>query len=287
MKKLIYTFILVLCGCNGLYPKEYEPYMKDHTGDFEYDRLCTSTACIEARKELIDYKLAQHETETPNTIAVDELTNGNFNTKSLNQDCFKTLSKLIDDNYIGCNVNIELPELSGEEKDYNTMSHGVYGLTINGKRVIVKNKKRPTIRQCGIEMFYNHSRIVSYCKTDQWEKNEDTRTYYKEMANDGILRTGLIRPSFSFNQENPTDKPKKCRTKSGACEIELRIIFDNSYAGRSLLETLWDNGNLSQGGDETDFKKIDFRISEETKERISKFLEDILFMVIRMKRHKL
>ena len=292
MKQILLIIILFLSGCTyGHYPKAYETYVKNHNGDFEYDKMCTTAACVDARQYLVDYKLAKHETEdvygAEETI-INELTHNDYDTQYLNQDCYKTLSKLIEDNYIGCKINAQLPEMSGEEKDPKNDYNGyVVYENENGIKTRVNTRKRPFDRECGIEVYQGYRRITAYCKTDHWEKNPDTQAYYKELAEDGILQTGLVRPSFSFKNEDPFMKTgtHDCFTSSHFCENELSVVagIDN-YKSRKATEIHWDGDDDIGGFKEDNYKynKFDFEMTPETKRLVFKILENVGLLLFRM-----
>ena len=193
----------------------------------------------------------------------------------------KSYKELIEDNYIGCKTNVQLPELSGEEKGSD--SFGTSYMILNDNMISLPIKKRPNSRQCGIDMYYNFRKIVAYCKTDHWENNPDTQAYYKEMAEDGILQTGLIRPSFSFKQEDPFKKTGRyvCNTSSSSCEQEISLITD--YMGLNITEAQWDD-NLHRGFEESKYKnnEFDFELSDVSKERIEQLVIQIGKYLFRM-----
>lgn len=273
MRTFIIFIALVLSGCaSPTYPPSHEKYMKNHTGEFEYDKVCTKGEyCRLGRPYLMDYKLAKLEqTEnTKNNVGekYNKLLNNEYKKSELDMDCYKTMTELVKQSFIGCYDSIEVNEISLEEvgtkrkevrdiafikqlndgrKEY---TEGRYVKTVrtatsvNGNTTEVTTV-RPTERNCAIKLAVQIQNVKSFCSTTYWKENEDTREFYKELAEDGMLASTYIRGSMSFDQKNPkTLVEGKCKVKS--CENEFKLVngeFGDSPAYAKIFDGKDKNG---------------------------------------------
>lgn len=266
MRTFIIFIALILSGCGFTYPSSYAKYMKTHSGDFEYDKVCKDDFCENGKSELINYKLAKLEqTESNVGEKYNKLLNNKYKKSELDMDCYNTMITLVKQQYQGCYDSVEKNEISLEEEGfhkkevkirtymhpkksqldkYETITKSVRTVSsVNGK-FISTTTVRPTERTCAIKLATQIQNVKSFCSTTYWKENEDTREFYKELAEDGMLASTYIRGSFSFDQKNPKKLVEgKCKVKS--CENEFKLV--NGEFGDSPAYAI-DYDGYDQGG---------------------------------------
>ena len=253
IKSYIIGLTMILSACTTL---QVEPNRQVKT---QFDFYCKSKACDAARDVLVDRKLVENEKkdlkEYKWTYTGEEIIknlNATYKKANLNADCMKTAQKLIDDRYKGCIANINQPEAGHEEieggiGDDNYCDFEMRG--IEGKSYC--SFRALSERQCAIEMFNQVRQFVQICESTFWNEHKNTAMFMKEMADDGILETGLIRASHSFNSRKPehggTDE-----TKEYIREPEIRLMANHVFF-HSAIENEYDGNqyfNLDEVSEE-------------------------------------
>ena len=256
IRNIIIGFSVILSGCTSL---QETPNRMVQT---QFDFYCRSETCDIARNYLYDHKLVANEKKDMDTYKytysgkkIIEALNAEYKEKSLNTECMKVAQKLIDDRYKGCLTNkFDLPAHdAGEKRKYTTGWN--YGVKINGAgRTIsgLSSQIRPDEygkRQCAIEMSNQVRQFVTICESTFWEEHPDTASFLKEMADDGILQTGIVRSSMSFDTFDPTNNkfipqygdeeelPKEAEIRLSANPVYYHRQIEKEYDGDLPMET--------------------------------------------------
>lgn len=260
IKNIIIGFSVVLSACGTL---EETPNRMVQT---QFDFYCRSEACDNARNYLYDYKLVANEEKdmdeyqyTYSGKKIIEALNAEYEEKPLNTECMKVAQKLIDDRYKGCMANtFDLPAHDAGDKHYtreDTKLKGWYWGTIHGvedSRIGLHSKISPEEqgnRQCAIEMFNQVRQFATICESNFWEEHPDTASFLKEMADDGILQSGIVRSSMSFYTLDPKNNefkpqygdeeelPKEAEISLAANPVYYHSYIEYEYDGDLPMET--------------------------------------------------
>lgn len=255
IKNIIIGFSVVLSACGTL---EETPNRLVKT---QFDFYCRSEACDNARNYLYDHKLVANEEKdmdeyqyTYSGKKIIKALNAEYEEKPLNTECMKVAQKLIDDRYKGCMANTfdKMPHDVGD-KHYtreDTTLKGWYWGTIHGvekRRTSLHSKISPEEhgnRQCAIEMFNQVRQFATICESNFWEEHPDTASFLKEMADDGILQSGIVRSSMSFYSLDPKNnefKPQYGDEEELPKEAEISLAANPVYYHR-YIEREYDKG---------------------------------------------
>lgn len=254
IKNIIIGFSVILSGCTSL---QETPNRLVQT---QFDFYCRSETCDVARNHLYDHKLLANEKKDIDTYKytysgkkIIEALNAEYKEKSLNTECMKVAQKLIDDRYKGCLTNkFDLPAHDAGDRHYQYESSpkGWYWGKIHG---VSKDRTGLTSqihhdefgeRQCAIEMSNQVRQFATICESTFWEEHPDTASFLKEMADDGILQTGIVRSSMSFDTFDPKNNnfvPQFGDEEELPKEAEIRLAANPVYY-HTYIEDEYDDG---------------------------------------------
>lgn len=255
IKNIIIGFSVVLSACVSF---EESPNRMVQT---QFDFYCRSEACDNARNYLYDHKLVANEKKdmddyqyTYSGKKIIKALNAEYKEKPLNTECMKVAQKLIDDRYKGCMANtFDLRAHDAGDKHYtreDTSLKGWYWGTIHGvekRRTGLTSQKsfeEHGNRQCAIEMFNQVRQFATICESNFWEEHPDTASFLKEMADDGILQSGIVRSSMSFYTLDPKNnefKPQYGDEEELPKEAEISLAANPVYY-HSYIEREYDKG---------------------------------------------
>ena len=243
IKNIIIGFSIVLSACGTL---EETPNRLVQT---QFDFYCRSESCDVARNYLYDHKLVANEEKdmdeyqyTYSGKKIIKALNAEYKEEPLNTECMKVAQKIIDDRYKGCLTNKfdKIPHDVGDKhytREDPTLK-GWYWGTIHGiedSRTHLHSKislEEHGNRQCAIEMFNQVRQFATICESNFWEEHPDTASFLKEMADDGILQSGIVRSSMSFYSLDPKNnefKPQYGDEEELPKEAEISLAANPVY----------------------------------------------------------